>query len=126
MRTPRRGRYAKHAEALRVALDLVEHQRRGLVDELGDRLSQGADLEVPVGAGDHFDLAILLAFVKERAEAIVFVLHIVSSICLGSLSRRHPALYCCSIPVSLTTNCHRATSDRTRSANSSAFSLLIP
>ena len=57
------GAAGEHAEALRIALDAVEQQRRrvGLLDvQLADR----AELEVPVGALDGAQLAQAL----DRAE----------------------------------------------------------
>jgi hypothetical protein len=50
-REPRRAARAagEHAKALRIALDLVEQQRRGHL-LLDVELADGAELEVPVGA----------------------------------------------------------------------------
>ncbi len=71
----RGSRYAEHAEAFRIALDLVEHQRRRLIDHLRHGLGQRPDLEVPVGILDHLHFAELLALRKERAQAVIVLLH---------------------------------------------------
>ena len=61
----RAGREAEHTEARRIAGDLVEHQGRRLVDQLGGGLGQRPDLEIPIGIADHRHLAELLAFRQE-------------------------------------------------------------
>src|SRR5262249_60392799 len=97
----------KHLDALRIALDFVEHERRRLIDQLRHGLGQRPDLEVPVGVLDHLHFAVLLALFQERAQSVIWLLHVV-------------AFYWGSTPVSLTIRSHFATSERTRAANASA------
>jgi len=68
-REPGRARRAagQHAEALRVALDLVEEQRRRQV-LLDVQLADRAELEVPVGAAHVAQLAELLHFGEPGAQ----------------------------------------------------------